>query len=400
MIRKPIRLLFSVVFMDMVGFAFILPLLPFYAKDFGATPTLAGLLFSAYALGQLIGAPTVGRLSDRFGRKPLLLFSIAGTFASLIMLGFAKSLLVLFISRFLDGITGGNITVAQAYIADSTDEANRAKSLGLIGAAFGLGFIFGPIIGGALSTWGYAVPAFAAAGVAALNLLLLSTLLPESLTKSRRTELALREKTAFSLTMLFRALRRPAIGPMLIILVVYGLASSAFQSIYSLFVQYRLDYTARATGFTLAYVGVLAATVQGAAIGAMTKRFSERRLVIVASLTLAVGLLAWAFTANTVMLLVVLIPTAFGIGVNNTILRSLLTKAVPREEIGGTLGLASSMDSLTRIVAPALGGFLLERVGLWSPGIMGGVLMLWVVVYGAAKLPAAKAPAGAAAPPA
>ena len=197
--KRPLALLTSVVFMDMVGFGLILPLLPYYATTFGANATTIGLLYSAYALGQFIGAPIVGRLSDRYGRKPLLLLSIGGTFLSLLLLGFARSLAVLFVSRFLDGITGGNITVAQAYISDVTDEKTRAKSFGLIGAAFGVGFIFGPVIGGALSEWGYAVPAFAASGVAFLNMLLVTILLPESLSRGRRIVRMESPLTAFKL---------------------------------------------------------------------------------------------------------------------------------------------------------------------------------------------------------
>jgi len=149
--KSPLVPLFSVVFVDMLGFGLILPLLPYIAANWGARPAIIGLIGAAYPLGQFFGAPLVGLFSDRFGRKPLLLFSIAGTFVSLLMLGFAHSIAIIMISRFLDGLTGGNITVAQAYIADVTDEKNRAKGMGMIGAAFGLGFILGPASGGFLS---------------------------------------------------------------------------------------------------------------------------------------------------------------------------------------------------------------------------------------------------------
>ncbi|HEX9029853.1 MAG TPA: MFS transporter, partial [Anaerolineales bacterium] len=196
--------IFLIVFVDLLGFSLILPLLPYYAESFGAAPVLVGLLVASYAAAQLIGAPLLGRLSDRIGRRPVLLLSVSGTFLGFILLGLAAPLgrllaglassqsangfiiAVLFFSRILDGLTGGNLTVAQAYIVDVTDEANRAKSLGLIGAAFGLGFILGPAAGGVLSQWGYSVPAFTAALVSALNLLAIFFFLPESLTPERR----------------------------------------------------------------------------------------------------------------------------------------------------------------------------------------------------------------------
>jgi len=199
--------IFLVVFVDLLGFGLILPLLPYYAESFGASAFVTGMLVSSYAAAQLIGAPLLGRLSDRFGRKPLLVVSLSGTFAGFLLLAAAVPLGgviagilpvgagtavlgVIFFSRILDGVTGGNISIAQAYITDITDEKNRARGLGLIGAAFGLGFIFGPATGGALSRWGYGVPAAAAAGLSLFNLALVAFRLPESLTAERRAVLA------------------------------------------------------------------------------------------------------------------------------------------------------------------------------------------------------------------
>ena len=177
--NKPLTAIFLIVFIDLLGFGLILPLLPFYAETFGASDTVIGLLVASYAAAQLIGAPLLGRLSDRYGRRPVLLLSLIGTMVGFLFLGFAKTLVVLFASRILDGLTGGNISVAQAYIADVTDEKSRAKGMGLIGAAFGLGFIFGPVTGGLLSQYGYAVPAFVAAGLVAINLVMVLIWLPK-----------------------------------------------------------------------------------------------------------------------------------------------------------------------------------------------------------------------------
>ena len=219
--KSSLSIIFIIVFIDLLGFSLILPLLPFYAETFGASPTIVGLLVASYAAAQLIGAPLLGRLSDRFGRRPILLISILGTFVGFLMLGFAQSLWILFASRLLDGFTGGNISVAQAYITDITDEKNRARGLGLLGAAFGLGFIIGPAIGGTLSVYGYAIPAFVAAGFSLLALFGVIFFLPESLSSETRADLANKKREEFSLGNFWKAINRPRVGPLLNIRFFY-----------------------------------------------------------------------------------------------------------------------------------------------------------------------------------
>jgi len=390
---------FLVVFVDLLGFGLILPLLPYYADEYGATPFIVGLLTASNAAAQLIGAPLLGRLSDRFGRRPILLVSIFGTLIGFIVLGVAEPLgeslaglfgltatvntfiiSLLFSSRLIDGLTGANISVAQAYITDVTTEENRAQGLGIIGAAFGLGFIFGPALGGVLSTYGYAVPAFAAAGLALLNILAVYFYLPESLTPEMRAEMVARntEKPAMSLQALWTTLNRPRVGPLLHIRFFFGLAFSTFQTIFALYAQYRLDLDARATGFILTYVGVLSVIVQGFAVGWLSKRFSEKNLILVSTITMAISLLAWAFTPNVITLLIIMAPLAFAGGTLGTIINSALTKSVYPEEVGGTLGLAASLESGTRVIAPSIGGLLLGQVGTWAPGVVSAIIMVWV----------------------
>jgi DHA1 family tetracycline resistance protein-like MFS transporter len=396
--RKRLFSIFLIVFIDLLGFGLILPLLPFYADEYGATPFVVGLLTASYAAAQLLGAPLLGRLSDRYGRRPILLVSIFGTVIAFLLLGIAdpigRSLAVtlgisaapvilalLFFSRILDGATGGNISVAQAYITDVTDSENRAKGLGLLGAAFGLGFIIGPAAGGILSTWGFAVPAFAAAGLATLNMLAVYFWLPESLTLEQRASAANRERPKLSMRALWQAISRPRVGPLLHIRFFFGMAFSIFQTIFPLFALYQLELDARQTGFVLAYVGVLAAIVQGGAIGQLTKRFSERVLIFSSTIIMAGSLLVWAFTPNVPILLVVLLPLAYAGGVLGTVINSALSKSVYPEEVGGTLGLAASLESSTRVVAPSLGGFLLGSLGTWAPGVASALIMAWVASY-------------------
>jgi DHA1 family tetracycline resistance protein-like MFS transporter len=271
--------------------------------------------------------------------------------------------------------------VAQAYISDVTDAKNRAKGLGLIGAAFGVGFIIGPVTGGLLSQYGYNVPAFVAAGLALINFVLIYAWLPESLTKEKREQLGEQKQPSVTLDALVTALKRPFTGSLLITRFFFSLAFSIFQTIFALYALAKFNLTARDTGFVLTYVGVLSVFVQGFLVGRLTARFREDHLITFAVALMAVSLLGWALTPSVFWLLVVLTPTAISGGILNTLLSSTLTKAVEPQEIGGILGLSASVESSTRIIAPILGGALLEKVGTWSPGAFGAVVMIGVTIY-------------------
>jgi DHA1 family tetracycline resistance protein-like MFS transporter len=412
MTKSRLANIFVIVFVDMLGFGLILPLLPFYAERYGATPFVVGLLVAVYAAAQLIGAPILGRLSDRYGRRPILLLSLAGTSVGFLLLALAEPLGkliangllvqilpgevttlqnvailgVLFASRMLDGITGGNITVAQAYITDVTDESNRARGLGMVGAAFGLGFILGPAAGGFLSQWGFEAPALAAAGLSFLNMLSVFVWLPESLTPERRAQLTGQTRPSFSFRALWAALTRPRVGPLLHVRFFFGLASAAFQTIFALWGQARLGLDAQVTGYVLAYVGVLVVLVQGVFIGRLAARFTETQLILWGSILMAASLAAWAAVSSLAGLLIVLIPLSLATGVLNTVINSALTKAVQPEEAGGTLGLSTSAESLSRVIAPVIAGALLGSVAVWAPGVFAALIMVWVAIFAYRRL--------------
>ena len=225
---------FLVVFADMLSFSLILPLLPYIASSYGLSPFKVGLLLAMYPIGQVFGAPILGRLSDRHGRRPLLLASVAGSVISLVVLALSHSIVPIFLSRLFDGLTGGNITIAQSYITDRTSPENRARSLGLIGAAFGLGFIIGPATGGILSQYGFHVPALLAASLAFANLLQIYFILPESLTREARERLRRMPTRRFSPQLMVDTLRRPLVGPLLRGRVLFALAHGTFQTIFAL----------------------------------------------------------------------------------------------------------------------------------------------------------------------
>ncbi len=396
--------IFLVVFIVMLGFGLIMPLLPYFVAGYGGSSVMLGLLVASYAAAQFVGAPLLGRLSDRRGRKPLLVFSMAGTALSFALLGLAEplgrglaSLLeanptpalqnsavlgMMFLSRILGGLTGGMITVAQAYITDITDAEHRTQALGMIGAAFGLGFILGPVIGGVLSQWGFAVPAFVAAGMAALNLLTILFLLPESLTAEQKAALAKQPKrAAVDFAAIVRKMGAPRVGPLLTIRLFSSLAGSLFMALFTLWAKNRLGLNAQGTSYLLAYQGLLSIIVQVGLIGRLTKRFSDAQLITWALALLGISMLGWAVTPNVGVLLIVLIPQALATAVLNTVINSAISWVVPPQEMGDALGTGSALESLSRVIAPSVGGWMLGALGLWSPGLLGGVILIGLTAF-------------------
>ncbi len=369
-----------VVFIDLLGYSLILPLLPYYAQTFNANQTVTGLLLASYAIMQLIGAPILGRLSDRFGRRPVLLLCLLGTTLGFLMMGFAATLWMLFASRMLDGLTGGNFSVTQAYISDVTDEKDRSKALGMTGAAFGLGFIVGPVTGGLLGQWHPSLPAFAAAAISLINLVLVYAWLPESLTAEKRAHMT-EKKPAVTLDALLVALRRPFTGSLFVTGFFFGLAFVVLQSIFALHALVKFNMTSFQTGLVLTYVGILSVIMQGFLVGRLTNRFREDALMVSSAVMVGVGFLGWGLSSSILWLYVATTPIALFGGLLGTLLSSTLTKSVAPHEIGGTLGLYASVDGSTRVIAPIIGGILLQQIGAWAPGVFSAILMAGVSLF-------------------
>lgn len=360
--RSPLVVIFITVFIDLVGFGIVIPVLPFYAEGtkFGATPREVGLLFASYSIMQLFFAPVLGRLSDKHGRRPILLISLLGTGLGFLILGFATTLWMLFVGRIIDGISGGNISTAQAYIADVTTKENRAKGMGLIGAAFGLGFVFGPAIGGVLSRWGVNIPFLFAGTLALANAILLYFVLPETVTPDHPARASAASGRGWR--QLIDSLKNPRLGFVLTIYFLSIVAFSIMTATFSLFMMFRLGYDAFHNGWVFAFVGITSAAIQGGLIGKLVKRFGEPSLVITGGLLFSASLFAVPFIGPAIGVIGILLTGAvssIGQALSGPSLTSLASKSAGAGEQGGVLGTMQSVASLARATGPSIAAFLI-----------------------------------------
>ena len=374
-LKRKLAIIFGFVFIDLLGYSLILPLLPYIAERFSATPTQVGLLLTANALAQMIAAPLIGRLSDRWGRRPMLIISVTGTVIAFLLFSFSQSLWMLFLSRILDGFLGGNTALAKAYITDITDNENRSKGLGLIGAAFGLGFIIGPFSGGQLSKFGFMVPGLVAAALSFINLIAVILWIPESLTDKQRVEAKSNPTTKFNLKNLLDTLKIPTAGSLLIVNFWYSLGFMLFQVNFVLVAKESLNLSAQTTSMLLSLVGIMSVITQGFIIGWISKKLKESQLIFIATITLAMGLIGWGYAATVTQYIIVIIPISIAAGIVSVSLNSLLTKSIKKESIGGTLGLAQSQQTFAQVVTPIIGGPLIQFFGGYSVGILAAIFM-------------------------
>jgi len=413
--RRVVGTLFLVVFIDLLGFGILIPVIPLYARFFGANEFVGSLLIATYSAFQFLGAPVLGRLSDERGRRPILLLSLSGSVVAWTLFGLAgelgslvglvNGLAVLFLARALAGAMGGNIATANAYIADVTPPEERARGLGILGAAFGLGFVFGPAIAGLVSSpfalsffrnvlpaavpvSQFTMPSFTAAALSAANLVLAFLVLPEP----RRHARAVGAAAGGRLRRLYDAIRSPDVGALVLAFFVASFAFSAFESQFIFLTNDRLGYGTAANAVLLTYIGVLIAVVQGGLIGPLTERFGEYRLALagaaiqVVTLALVPFSVSWAFVPSLgpvdsggVALALVSTPLAFGNALTNVSLNALVSLSASADEQGGAFGLTQSAGSLARTFGPAFAGLLYVAVAYWSPFVVAGVLFVPVL---------------------
>ncbi len=363
---SPLLVIFLTVFIDLIGFGICLPLLPKYAERYGAQGWQIGAAMGVYSLMQLVFAPWWGQLSDRIGRRPVLLVSNFGSIIAYGLFGLSASYIgdtgfwILIGSRIFAGICGANLSVASAYIADVTSPEKRSKGMGLIGMAFGLGFILGPVIGSqAFKHFGLAGPGAVAAGICAINFLLGCFILPE--TRKKDAAPAIRRPR---LAQIRHVLGMKEVGFLIGIYFLGTFAFTAFESTLPLLLDAKLHYDEEHVGYVFAFCGIMAAMVQGGGIGRLVKSFGERRLIGASLLVVAVSLVLMPLANSLTTMLAALAVFAIGSGINRAPTMGLISQLSPADEQGTTLGIAQSAGTLARVLGPTVATTLYD---LWLP---------------------------------
>ncbi|OYT72424.1 MAG: tetracycline resistance MFS efflux pump [Chloracidobacterium sp. CP2_5A] len=372
------RLIFLVTLIDQIGWGMVIPILPTYARTFGGSSIVIGWLLASYSVAQLLFAPAIGRLSDRAGRKPLLLVCMGGSAVAAAATGAASLLAdgtfalgVLFLARALDGVTGGNTALSLSYASDVTPPERRAQSLGMIGAAIGLGYTIGPALGGVIAHYSdAATPFYVAAGLALINALAMWWRLPESLSPERRAEAALNHQSSDAAS-IWTWLRHPQIGPLLIINFLFIVAASCYQMMLPLYTNLRFEMGERDNSYLFAFLGLTMTLVQGALIRPLVHRFGERAIFAFGLSLLTIALAAAPLADTAAGLVWLCAGMGVGTALANPTLLALLANRAADDERGEALGVAASVASLGRIIAPAWCGYAMKHVSAASPFITG-----------------------------
>lgn len=369
--NKSLIAIFLVVLIDVLGLTIMLPLLPFYSEHFGANAFVVGTLVSSYALCQLISGPILGSWSDKYGRKPVLVFSQIGTFIGFLILGSAQSLVWIFISRIIDGLTAGNISTAQAFIADVTPPKDRAKAMGKISIAFGIGFFIGPALTAFLFHYGYRVPIFVAAGLSFTSILASHFLLPNlPPPASLKVEGEKEVKVRFAL---FKYLKQPVLAILLLEIFLFYFSFSAYMSGFALFAERRFTFNGIAlnpkqVGYAFTYFGLLGILIQAFFIGKLVNTLGERKLTMIGFLSAGLGYLMLAFIREPIMIAVTGLFTSFGAGVLRPVLISEISSQVGPTERGRVIGANQALQSVAQIIAPLIGTAIITEkyLGAWA----------------------------------
>jgi multidrug resistance protein len=375
-----------VVFVDFTGFGIIIPLLPFWAQHFGANPFLVGLILTMYSLAQFLFLPVLGHLSDRYGRRSVILWSLLVEAASLVLTAVAGSLPLLLVARFIGGLGAANLGSAQAVISDTTTPQDRAKGMGAIGAAVGLGFVIGPALGGGLAVIGSTAPFWFAAGLALVNAAMVFRLLPETHPVSAQSADSRRQR--IPLPGLAETVQQSAMLRLLGINLLYTLAFSAMETMFPLFSEHTFGWKAPQNAYAFVYVGIIMVIMQAGLVGRLAKRWGVHALLVSGLVLLAIGLLLLPFGTRLATLLLAVGLLSAGSGTVAATSSTLASLATPRHEQGRTLSTMQSIGGLGRIVGPVAAGATYALAGAGAPFVVGGLLISIAVLVGLAAFPA------------
>jgi MFS family permease len=358
--RSPMTIIFLTIFIDLVGFGMILPLSPFYAEHFGASPFQVGMLQASFSLMQFIMAPVWGRISDRIGRRPVMLMSLLGSAISYFTFASAQSLAWLFGARIFQGLFGANFGVAQACVADLTTEKDRAKGMGMVGAAFGLGFIFGPFIGAQLSHISLGFPAVVAGSVCFLNFIAAIFRLPETLSPENRK---LEAKKTNRFQAFAELAQEPKIAKLIFVFFLCTFALANMESTLALFTERKFQFGVRQTGELFAVVGILMAFTQGYLIRKLIPKIGERKMLLWGPFLAAIGFFGIILMPNYILLGAIMAFVAVGTGITNPPLLGSISLLSSQSKQGTVMGVTQSISSLARVLGPLCGGFVFNTFG-------------------------------------
>lgn len=358
--RKEYLVIFIILVTEVLGFSLILPFLPFYIQKLGGTPLTVGLILTVFSIFQFFSAPILGQLSDVYGRKPLLVISQLSTFLSFIILGFSNTLLMIFVSRIVDGLFGSNATIAQSYLSDISSEKDRSKAFGISGAAFGFGFLIGPAIGGALAKISFSLPAFIAAGLSLITILMTIFFLEETVKKDKTRRITFDEIVKeIKIKRIFANLKNKQLAIPLWIFFAYILGHTIYVSNFALFGEKKLQFTVTTVGYVLAFVGLNSIILRGFLLEKLINKYGEKILTKVGFYSSVLGLLIFSATSNLFIFLLGLIFFATGSGLLRPTLLGDLSRKAPKEKQGEIIGIANSLGSISQIIGPIIGGYAL-----------------------------------------
>ena len=371
-LRKEYIIIFIIMVTEILGFSLILPFLPFYATKFGASPFVVGLIFMSFSLFQFISAPIMGKISDSFGRRPLLMFAQFSTFISYLILANANALWMIFLSRIVDGLLGSNMTIAQAYISDISTKENRSKAFGFMGAAFGFGFLVGPGVGGYLAEFSFSLPAYLAALVSFSTIILTYFFLPETIHKKKNVKL---NKNMFHLEDFTKYLTNQKTTAKMIELFAFVLTHAIFVTTFALYAEKQINFRSKEVGFLLTYVGVISIFLRTIILSKLIDMFGDKKLQYAGTILVLSSMLALPFVNIPWHFIVSITLFAIGSGISRPVITSAISKSVSEKEQGAVMGVTSSLQSFSQIIGPLIGGFMLQNFfpgsfGLFAAGVM------------------------------